>query len=270
VRLVRYEAEGTAGVGVLTDDGVVPTGERDLLEALRQGVPLEPLGRPTGDYQLRTPIPRPGKILCCGVNYASHKEENPDAVLPSEPFFFSKLPSAVIGPDDPIVLPTPSSRVDYEVELAMVIGRRGRALRADTALDVVFGYTVLNDISARDVQFKDNQVTLGKGFDTFSPIGPCVVTADEIPDPQQLRVSTYVNGEVRQDEPTANMLFSAARLLEFVSRYITLEPGDIVTTGTPAGVGTFRTPPAFLAPGDVVEVRVDAIGRLRNPVQAGW
>jgi 2-keto-4-pentenoate hydratase/2-oxohepta-3-ene-1,7-dioic acid hydratase in catechol pathway len=267
---VSYEADASAGVGILTDDGVVPTGQLDLLEALRRGVPLEPRGDAVADYRLRTPIPRPGKILCCGVNYASHKEENPAAVLPSEPFFFSKLPSAVIGPNEPIVLPAPSSQVDYEVELAMVIGRRGRGLRQDSALDVVFGYTVLNDVSARDVQFKDNQITLGKGLDTFSPVGPCIVTVDEVPDPQRLRVATYVNGEVRQDEPTANMLFSAAQLLEFVSRHITLEPGDIVTTGTPAGVGTFRTPPAYLAPGDVVEVEVDAVGRLRNPVQAGW
>lgn len=270
MKLVCYEAAGSSGVGIITADGVAATGHRDLLGALREGASLQPVADPVADYRLRAPIARPGKILCCGVNYASHKEENPAAVLPTEPFFFSKLPSAVIGPDEPIVLPAPSSQVDYEVELAMVIGRRGRALRRDTALDHVFGYTVLNDVSARDVQFKDNQITLGKGFDTFSPIGPCVVTADEIPDPQRLRVSTYVNGEPRQDEPTANMLFPAAQLLEFVSRYITLEPGDIVTTGTPAGVAAFRSPPGYLAPGDVVEVEVDAVGRLRNPVQAGW
>lgn len=270
MRVVTFEAGGSVGVGISTDDGILPTGHIDLLEVLRGGARLQPQGQPIQDYVLRTPITRPGKILCCGVNYASHKQENPDAVLPSEPFFFSKLPTAVIGPNQPIVLPTAHSQVDYEVELAMVIGRRGRAFSRDSALDFVFGYTILNDVSGRDVQFKDNQITLGKGFDTFAPIGPCVVTTDDIPDPHELRVSSYVNGELRQDELTANMLFPAAEILEFVSRFITLEPGDIVTTGTPAGVGAFRKPPQFLAPGDVVEVEVDAVGRLTNPVQAGW
>lgn len=271
MRLVTFETAERRGVGLLGPDGVVPTGRDDLLEVIRDGGPKPSGGAdPLRDYRLLAPLARPGKVLCCGVNYASHKDENPDAVLPTEPFFFAKLPSAVVGPDEPIRIPQPTSQVDYEVELAVVIGRRGRRIPEDRALEHVFGYTVLNDVSGRDVQFKDHQITLGKGFDTFAPLGPVVVTADEIPDPSALHVASYVNGEQRQHEATANMLFDVPFLLAFLSRWITLEPGDIVTTGTPAGVGTFMKPPTFLAPGDVVEVEVDGVGRLRNPVVAGW
>jgi len=271
MKLVTYRTpDGPAAVGVLTDAGVLPTGQSDLLDVIRSGTLPEPVGGPVPDARLLAPIPRPGKLLFCGVNYSSHKDENPAAVFPDEPFFFSKLPSSVIGPDQPIRIPEPHSQVDYEVELAVVIGREGRGIARSDALDHVFGYTVVNDVSGRDVQFKDNQITLGKGFDTFSPMGPCVLTADEVPDPARLFVASHVNGEQRQGEPAANMRTGVPELLEFVSRHITLEPGDIVTTGTPAGVGAFRTPPLYLAPGDTVSVEVDAIGRLTNPVVAGW
>ena len=183
---------------------------------------------------------------------------------------FAKLPSAVVGPGDPIRIPSPQSQVDYEVELAVVIGRPARRLAVDDALAAVFGYTLCNDVSARDVQFRDNQLTLGKGFDTFAPLGPCVVTADEIDDPQDLRLWCTVNGELRQDSSTAQMLFPVAELLAYVSRHVTLEPGDVITTGTPAGVAAFRQPPAYLRPGDVTEIGADRIGVLRNPVEAGW
>jgi 2-keto-4-pentenoate hydratase/2-oxohepta-3-ene-1,7-dioic acid hydratase in catechol pathway len=213
---------------------------------------------------------RPGKILCSGVNYASHSEENPDAVMPTEPFFFSKLPSAVVGPGEPIVIPRPETKTDYEVELAMVIGRRARGLSEASALDSVFGWTILHDVSARDIQFKDNQITLGKNPDTFSPLGPEVVTTDEFGDWSKAHVSTTLNGETKQSSPTSEMLFTPARLLEFLTALVTLEPGDVVTTGTPAGVGTFRKPPVYLKPGDEVTVSVDRIGDLTNPVVAGW
>jgi 2-keto-4-pentenoate hydratase/2-oxohepta-3-ene-1,7-dioic acid hydratase in catechol pathway len=161
-------------------------------------------------------------------------------------------------------------QVDYEVELAIVIGKTTRGVAREEALNHVFGYTVVNDVSARDVQFRDNQMTTGKGFDTFCPLGPEIVLTDEIPDPQALRVASYVNGERRQSSPTSDMLFDVATLIAFYAQHITFYPGDIITTGTPAGVGTFRKPPLYLRPGDSVTVEVDAIGRLTNPVTAGW
>lgn len=277
MRLVTYEAGGKAAVGVRRGDEVVATGYGDMIALIRDGERgLEAArsavesGEPVAFDRLLAPIPRPPKILCSGVNYASHSEESPDAVLPTEPFFFSKLPTAVIGPGEPIVIPSPDTLTDYEVELAMVIGKVSKKLSADTALDAVFGWTILHDVSARDVQFKDNQITLGKGPDTFSPIGPHIVTADELGDWSTLRVSTTLNGETMQDSPTSEMLFTPGRLLEFVSRLVTLEPGDVVTTGTPAGVGCFRDPPVYLKPGDEVTVSVDRIGDLTNPVVAGW
>ena len=273
MRLVTYAVKSEPSrVGILTGEGVSPTRYASMLDLIASGsLPAATADAiPQSEARLLAPVPSPGKLLFCGVNYASHKNENPAAVLPVEPFFFSKLPSAVIGPNAPIRIPTPASQVDYEVELAMVIGKTGRRISREGALEYVYGYTVINDVSGRDVQFKDNQITLGKGFDTFAPMGPCIVTADEIPDPQALNVSTFVNGHQRQGETTANMLFSIATILEFVSRHITLHPGDIVTSGTPAGVGCFMKPPGYLSDGDVVHVEVDAIGRLSNPVIAGW
>ena len=277
MRLVAYTTGGESAVGVRREGGVVPTGYSEMLdlildgerglerarEAAERGEPVEP-------ERLLAPVPRPGKILCSGINYASHKEENPDAVFPDEPFFFSKLPSAVIGPGERIVIPRPETQTDYEVELALVIGRTARRVREGDALGHVFGFTVLNDVSARDIQFKDNQITLGKGVDTFSPIGPEVVTPDEIPDPQQVRVSSYLNGEQMQSSPTSDMIFPPARLIEFLTAIVTLDPGDVVSTGTPAGVGAFRKPPVWLKPGDEIAVEVDGIDRLTNPVVAGW
>jgi 2-keto-4-pentenoate hydratase/2-oxohepta-3-ene-1,7-dioic acid hydratase in catechol pathway len=272
VRVVRYESNGQARVGIQREDGsVLPTGIGDLTDALRSGQPVtaQEGAAPVSVARLLAPVARPGKILCCGVNYASHKDENPNAVLPTEPFFFSKLPSALIGADDDIVKPDPATELDYEVELALVIGKRARHLSEDDALSVVYGYTILNDVSARDVQFTDNQITLGKGADTFCPLGPAVVTADEVPDPQALTVSTIVNGQQRQHESTSGMIFPVARLLAYLTRTVTLEPGDVVSTGTPGGVGYFMTN-GMLQPGDHVELEITGIGRLANKVTAGW
>jgi 2-keto-4-pentenoate hydratase/2-oxohepta-3-ene-1,7-dioic acid hydratase in catechol pathway len=277
MRLVTYTRGGETAVGVRRDGGVVATGYSDLLSLILDGErglerAREAAGRgePDEPERILAPIERPGKILCSGINYASHKQENPDAVFPEEPFFFSKLPSAVIGPGEPIVIPRPDTQTDYEVELALVIARTASRVRAEDALGHVFGYTVLNDVSARDIQFRDAQITLGKGVDTFAPLGPEVVTADEIPDPQALRVSAHLNGEPMQSAPTSDMIFPVARLLEFLTSLVTLHPGDVVSTGTPAGVGTFRNPPVWLQPGDEITVEVDRIGRLTNPVAAGW
>lgn len=272
MRIVRYESDGHVGVGIQRQDGsVLPAGSTDLAEALRLGQQISAVdgAAPVTVTRLRSPLARPGKILCCGVNYTSHKDENPTAVLPTEPFFFSKLPSALIGPDDEIVKPDPATQLDYEVELALVIGKRAKHLSEAEALSVIFGYTILNDVSARDVQFKDNQISLGKGADTYCPLGPAVVTADELPDPQALTVSTHVNGQQRQHEKTSEMLFPVASLLVYLTRTVTLEPGDIVSTGTPGGVGYFMNA-GLLEPGDQVEMEITGIGRLANPVVAGW
>jgi 2-keto-4-pentenoate hydratase/2-oxohepta-3-ene-1,7-dioic acid hydratase in catechol pathway len=270
MRLVAFEG----GIGVRRAGGVVRVdgyGDmRALIEAGDAGLAAARIAsEPVEPDRLLAPI-RPGKILCAGVNYASHADENPDAVMPTEPFFFSKLPSAVVGPDEAIVIPRAETKTDYEVELAMVIGRRARGLAQENALEHVFGWTILHDVSARDIQFKDSQITLGKNPDTFSPIGPEIVTADEFGDWSSARVSTTLNGETMQSASTSEMLFAPPRLLEFLTALITLEPGDIVTTGTPAGVGTFRSPPVYLEPGDEVTVSVDRIGDLTNPVVAGW
>lgn len=220
------------------------------------------------DVRLLAPIPRPGKILCSGLNYVSHKEENPNAVLPESPFFFSKLPSVVIGTGSPIVHPKSSQQVDYEVELAVVIGGILCRTPAHQVMQNVAGYTILHDVSARDVQFKDNQITLGKNFDTFAPMGPCIVTSDELTDPGNLRLRTYLNGQVMQDGSTRDWLFPLPKLLSALCQVMTLEPGDVVTTGTPAGVGVFRKPPVFLKPGDRVVLEIEKIGRLENVVVA--
>ncbi len=221
--------------------------------------------------RLLAPLPRPGKVICAGINYHSHLDENPAASLPQRPFFFAKLPSAVVGPDEAIVKSAPDSQLDPEVELGVVIGRRARNVSRMDALDYVFGYTIVNDVSAREWQFApDAQFMLGKGMDTFCPLGPVVVTRDEIADPGSLRVSTVVNGERRQDSTTAECIFDLASLIESLTRYVTLEPGDVVSTGTPAGVGLFRSPQVWLEPGDEVVLEIEGIGTLRNPVVAGW
>jgi 2-keto-4-pentenoate hydratase/2-oxohepta-3-ene-1,7-dioic acid hydratase in catechol pathway len=271
MRIVRYQRGGEIAIGEYRDDGsVTPLGVADLVELMDSQQLAPAAGRAVVPDRLLTPVAHPGKILCAGINYVSHKDENPGAVMPESPFFFSKLPTALIGDGDPILIPEPTSQVDYEVELAVIIGRRAKRLTRENALGAVFGYTVANDVSGRDIQFKDAQITLGKGCDSFCPLGPVVVTADEVPDPQDLEVFSRVNGETRQSASTQEMVFTVAELLVSLSRYITLEPGDIVTTGTPAGVGTFRQPPVYLAPGDVVTVGVTGVAELTNPVLAGW
>ena len=214
---------------------------------------------------LATPL-RPGKIIGIGLNYRDHVEEA-GLEAPEQPLVFAKFPSSVIGPDEPIVIdPAITQSVDWEVELAVVVGRRMRRVAERDALDHVFGYTAANDVSARDVQFAEQQLVRAKSIDTFCPLGPAIVTADEIPNPQSLALRTRVNGETVQDSTTARMVFGVAELLAFCSRNFTLEPGDVLLTGTPPGCGAFLTPPRSLRPGDVVEVEVEGIGVLRNPV----
>jgi 2,4-didehydro-3-deoxy-L-rhamnonate hydrolase len=271
VKLVRFAAPGSpAAVGILTDSGVLPTAGTDMLAVIASRALPQASGPAVSEYRLLAPVPRPGKIFGSGINYASHMQENPDAVLPDEPGFFAKFPSSVCGPGDPVKLPGPASTVDYEVELAVVIGMPGRDITPQAAMDHVFGYTVVNDVSDRGVQFRPQQMVLGKGFDTFCPMGPALVTADELPELAGLAVQSYVNGELRQDARVSDMLFDIPALIAHASQNITLEPGDLITTGTPAGCGTFRHPPLWLRPGDTVDVAVEGIGTLSNPVVAGW
>ncbi|HKQ40654.1 MAG TPA: fumarylacetoacetate hydrolase family protein [Verrucomicrobiae bacterium] len=257
--------------------GFLQMGEASLIPArealaFMQKRPALPVGVQVSHLfetvKLLAPIPRPGKILCSGINYRGHMEENPGAKLPTEPFFFSKLPSAVIGPGEPIIHPKLSRQVDYEVEFAVVIGKRMKRTPRNEVLDCVAGYTILHDVSARDVQFKDNQITLGKNFDSFCPIGPCIVTKDELPDPGNVRLRSFLNGKVMQDGTTADWVFPLPELLGRLSDIMSLEPGDVISTGTPAGVGVFRKPQVFLKAGDLVRLEIDGIGALENPVVA--
>jgi 2-keto-4-pentenoate hydratase/2-oxohepta-3-ene-1,7-dioic acid hydratase in catechol pathway len=211
------------------------------------------------------PIELPQKIICVGLNYLDHAAEGSTKV-PERPLLFAKWPNALIGPREPIVLPSITEKVDYEGELAVVIGRQTRGIGVDDALDAVAGYLCANDVSARDLQFGDGQWVRGKTLDTFCPIGPSLVPASEIPDPQALRLRTILNGEVVQEAPTADMIFSVADIVSFVAQAITLEPGDLILTGTPAGVGIFRDPELLLQPGDEVTVEIEGIGTLTNPV----
>jgi 2-keto-4-pentenoate hydratase/2-oxohepta-3-ene-1,7-dioic acid hydratase in catechol pathway len=225
-----------------------------------------PLEEPAGDAPLLAPLV-PGKVVAIGLNYLDHIRETGMA-RPDRPLVFAKFPSSVIGPGERIVVDrSVCERADWEVELAVVVGRRLRHASPDDALEAVFGYTVGNDVSARDVQFSDGQWVRGKSFDTFCPLGPVVVTADEIPDPQALRLSTRVNGELMQDSSTAEMVFGVAELLAFCSRSFTLEPGDVLLTGTPWGCGEFMDPQRSLEDGDLVECEIERVGKLANPVQ---
>lgn len=212
------------------------------------------------------PHERPGKIVAVGLNYRGHADEQ-GAQVPERPLLFAKWATALIGPGEPIVLPAISSSIDYEAELGVVLGERVKGVSASDALDAVRGYVCANDVTARDLQRADRQFTRAKSLDTFCPVGE-LVPAAAVPDPQALRIRCLVNGELRQDSTTADMIFSVAELIAFVSEAITLEPGDLLLTGTPPGVGVFRDPPVFLADGDEVVVEIEGVGRLANPVRA--
>ena len=216
------------------------------------------------DVELLAPVQRPGKIAAAGVNYQSHGNEQ-DRPPPDHPVLFAKFATAVTGHGQAIRWsPELTQAVDFEAELAVVIGRTCRRVAADEALDYVAGYTCLNDVSARDLQYSDKQFVRAKSLDTFCPMGPWLVTADEIPDPQDMRIQCLVNGDLMQDASTAEMIFGVAALVSFCSHAFTLEPGDVIATGTPAGVGWFREPKVLLKEGDVVEVRIERIGSLIN------
>ena len=208
----------------------------------------------------------PQKIVCVGLNYRDHAEEQGTA-LPERPLLFAKWPNTLLGDGEAIRIPAITKQVDYEAELGVVVGRRASRVSAGDALEYVSGYVVANDVSARDLQFGDRQWVRGKSLDTFLPIGD-LVPAAEVPDPQALPIRAILNGEILQDSSTANMIFGVAEIVAFVSQAITLEPGDLIITGTPAGVGAFRDPPVWLQPGDEITIEIDGVGRVTNPVMS--
>ena len=230
-------------------------------ELQQNGVLLE-----TSDARVLPPIPVPPKIVCLGLNYRDHAEEA-HAPIPERPLLFSKPSTAIVGPEDQVVYPEISTQVDYELELAVVIGKRGKNVAESDAFLHVAGYTVFNDISARDIQFADKQWFRGKSFDTFAPTGPSLVLREQLTDPHDLKMELRVNGEVRQRSTTANMIFKIPQLIAFISRVMTLQPGDIIATGTPAGVGFYAKPEKrLLRPGDLMEAEIEGIGILRNRI----
>jgi 2-keto-4-pentenoate hydratase/2-oxohepta-3-ene-1,7-dioic acid hydratase in catechol pathway len=277
MRFVTFRREGRPPeAGVLVGDrviGLAGAGYPDILAVIGGGAKVEswvsaaPASAlvPLADVKLLAPVPRPPKFICVGLNYRDHAEET-GLQIPSVPTIFNKFPTAIIADGDNIVLPRSSEKPDYEAELAFVIGRGGRHIPAAEWRDHVFGYTIVNDVSARDYQMATSQWLMGKTFDTFAPMGPCLVSADEVPDPHALDISLTLNGEVMQSSNTRHLIFRIPELIAFLSSVFTLEPGDVVSTGTPGGVGFARKPPRYLRPGDEVVVRVQGLGELRNPV----
>jgi 2-keto-4-pentenoate hydratase/2-oxohepta-3-ene-1,7-dioic acid hydratase in catechol pathway len=269
---------GDAYVDLHATDPSLPATVRGLLElgpeglrradeaSRRSGAVVHPADR----TKLLPPIPDPHKIVCLGLNYRDHAAEG-GAPIPKDPVLFSKYATSLIGQGDRIVLPAVSREVDYEAELVVVVGKRGRHLKAEDAAGYVAGYTIGHDVSARDWQMRKDgkQWMVGKTFDTFAPTGPVIVTADEVPDPHELGIRLRLNGQVMQDSNTRELIFRVPTVLAYLSQVFTLEPGDLVFTGTPSGVGFARKPPVFLKDGDVVEVEIDRLGVLRNPVVQG-
>jgi 2-keto-4-pentenoate hydratase/2-oxohepta-3-ene-1,7-dioic acid hydratase in catechol pathway len=242
---------------------VARTGDRRELERLRAaGAILE-----RAAVTLSAPVPRPGKILCIGLNYRDHAAES-NSPLPERPLLFSKFPTCALAPGSTIRVPRGCENLDYEAELGVVVGQRATRVPAAKALEHVLGYVNFNDVSARDFQFKDGQWQRGKSCDTFAPFGEYIATTDEIPDPHKLRIRLRLNGQTMQDSSTDQLIFGVPELIESLSEHVTLEPGDVIATGTPPGVGFARKPPVWMRPGDVVEVEIEGLGLLRNVVGA--
>jgi 2-keto-4-pentenoate hydratase/2-oxohepta-3-ene-1,7-dioic acid hydratase in catechol pathway len=259
---------GLAGkVATLVD--FLGTGERGMavakhIASRRDRAPRST--QPIGSVHLMAPVLRPTKMLYVGQNYPDHVAEASGETRSKYPRIFAKFSTNIIGPGEPIILPTLSDKVDFEAELAVVIGRRARNVLPADALQYVAGLTIANDITARDMQFDEQQLTLGKNFRTFAPLGPVLVTLDELPDPPNLEIKCWVNGQLMQSSNTGKLIAPIPELISFLSTIMDLEPGDVISTGTPSGVGYFRNPPTFLEHGDVVRVEIDGIGTLENPV----
>jgi acylpyruvate hydrolase len=272
MRLVTAEHAGRRFAGVLDGGDVVPLRGLDELGAATPSTVLAVAARdergrlPLSEVRLRPVVPRPGKIVCVGQNYAEHVEEMGRATG-DYPVLFTKFAASLTGPYDPIPLPPESREVDYEGELAIVIGSAGRRIRPERWLDHVAGFAVANDVSMRDFQYRTSQWLQGKAWDASTPLGPALVTPDEI-DPENLRLVTTVNGRVLQDARTSQLIFDLPTLVATISEFAVLEPGDVILTGTPGGVGSKRVPPVLLGEGDVVAVEIDGIGRIENVLRA--
>lgn len=284
MRLVSYERNDQRSIGALTTGGIVDfpaaaNGElpADMVTFLQQGdaalahakeiVAKGRSGIPLPEVRLLAPVPKPGKIIGIGLNYADHAAEG-GREKPKYPMIFTKAVSAVIANGEAIQIPFVTEMVDFEGELAVVIGKRAKEVSSKEALNYVAGYTICNDVSGRDYQERSSP-TAGKSFDTFAPLGPTIVTRDEIPDPHTLDIRTIVSGEDMQHSNTRHLIFNVNYLIDYLSHIFPLEPGDVISTGTPSGVGWFRNPPRFLKPGDTVRIEIEKIGVLQNPVIAG-
>ncbi len=282
MRLITYRRDATTAPALLKDGHVFPLTQLGYPDARSfiaagparwagVGVQLEETGlnllAPLSSVTVEAPIQQPSKILCIGLNYRDHATES-KMEPPKFPTVFTKYPLTLIGERQPILLPRATKQPDYEAELAVVIGKPGRNIPEADWEEYVFGYTIMNDVSARDVQLATSQWTLGKNFPTFGPMGPCIVSKDEIPDPHQLDISLSINGETMQSSNTRELIFKLPQLISYISTMMPLVPGDVISTGTPAGVGMGRTPQRWLKPGDDVVVQISGIGSLRNPVLA--
>lgn len=282
MQLVTFQHNGSATPGAIVGDKVIGLqnagfstmlhviqGGSEALERIKVWLTNAPKeeGVPLAKAHLVAPLANPPKIICVGLNYRDHALEC-KAEIPKVPTLFSKYTTSIIGPEEAIVLPRNSNEPDYEAEFAVVIGKGGRYISKDRWRNHVFGYTNLNDVSARDYQMATSQWMVGKTFDTFAPLGPAIVTADEIADPQALDIQMIINGEVLQSSNTSQMVFGIPELIEYISSVFTLEPGDVISTGTPAGVGEAKVPPRWLRPGDHVVIRISGIPELHSEVKA--
>ncbi|MDP6395784.1 MAG: fumarylacetoacetate hydrolase family protein [Desulfobacterales bacterium] len=275
MKLIRFGQDGNEKPGLWKDNRIVdlkkiypeiPDFDEEFFEkGWLEKIKLITDAGERMDVRIGCPVCRPSKIICLGKNYSEHAKEG-GFENPERPLLFCKTPNTLNGPYDPIVLPKSSVQVDWEVELAVIIGKKGKRIKKKDAFSHIAGFTILNDVSGRDAQFSDSQWFRGKSFDSFAPVGPCVVTPDEIDDVQNLPLTTTVNGNVMQDGNTKDMIFDIPTIIEYISEDIALLPGDILSTGTPSGVGIFRDPPVVLKPGDVVECRIEGIGSIKNEV----
>lgn len=261
-------------IGLLSGGGTALSAAQEALAFVRERLTagnsphdLAGIVHAIDHISLLPPVLRPGKVICLGLNYRDHAAEAGMAV-PEYPVLFHKVAGSLVGHNQPIVIPRISSQIDYEGELAIIIGRRGKYIAEDEAYSYIAGYTVANDVSARDLQFRTSQWTTGKMLDTFGPLGPALVTRDEVPDPHILSIKTTLNGRVLQDGNTADMIFRVPFIIKYISEIVTLEPGDVIMTGTPAGIGNTRSPQVFMKPGDTVTVEIGRLGKLTNPVVA--
>lgn len=264
MRLARARYDGTVGYGRVVADQFHVFEATTLASLLEGQQPRERQTVPLNQVTLRAPVPQPGKLVCIGLNYHDHCEEQ-KVPVPERPVIFAKFTSSIADPFTTVLRPPETRQLDYEAELAVIIGKPGHDIPVAQAYEYVFGYTVFNDISARDLQFADSQWIRGKSFPTFGPMGPWITTGEDIADPQALSIELRLNDRLMQKSNTARMIFGIAELVSYVSR-LGLDAGDVIATGTPAGVGTFRKPPVYLQPGDLVSIEIEGLGRLENRI----